>query len=193
MKKFLSLDLELTQPTCKIIQVGIAIGSLEESEKDWIKKKWYIDPKESITEEITKLTGISNEDIKKYAQPISVVAKELSQLITKNDCFVNPVTWGAGDSSELLDLFRSEDLEFKHFGRRWIDVKTLYTFLSFAQGTSNPAGGLSSCMGRYKLQFIGDAHRADVDAFNTLRFFFALIKRQQNFEQVLKTFKEMKS
>ena len=128
MKKFLSLDLELTQPTCKIIQVGITIGSMEEQEKDWIKKKWYIDPKESITEEITKLTGISNEDIEKYAQPISVVAKELSQLITENDCFVNPVTWGAGDSSDLLDLFRARIIGFKHLGGGWIDFKRFTLF-----------------------------------------------------------------
>jgi inhibitor of KinA sporulation pathway (predicted exonuclease) len=37
-------------------------------------------------------------------------------------------------------------------------------------------------MARYKLQFVGKAHRADVDAFNTLRLFFAILERQRTLE-----------
>ena len=40
-------------------------------------------------------------------------------------------------------------------------------------------GGLSKAMARYKLQFIGKAHRADIDALNTLRLFFAILNRQR--------------
>jgi inhibitor of KinA sporulation pathway (predicted exonuclease) len=43
-------------------------------------------------------------------------------------------------------------------------------------------GGLSKAMGRYKMQFVGQAHRADVDAFNTLRLFFAILERQRILE-----------
>jgi inhibitor of KinA sporulation pathway (predicted exonuclease) len=48
----------------------------------------------------------------------------------------------------------------------------------FANG-KRPSGGLSSAMGVYKLQFEGKAHRADVDAYNTLRLFFEILKRQK--------------
>jgi inhibitor of KinA sporulation pathway (predicted exonuclease) len=44
-------------------------------------------------------------------------------------------------------------------------------------------------MGRYGLKFEGTAHRADIDAENTLRFFFVLLNRQKQFE---KTFNEMR-
>jgi inhibitor of KinA sporulation pathway (predicted exonuclease) len=112
------------------------------------------------------------------------VAAELSAFILENNCFVNPVTWGAGDSAELLTEFHQRDIPFPHFGRRWIDVKTVYSFLQLAKGT-NPSGGLSSAMGRMKLQFRGPAHRAEVDAFNTLRFWFHLMERQTSFDAML--------
>jgi hypothetical protein len=37
-------------------------------------------------------------------------------------------------------------------------------------------------MGVFKLQFKGTAHRADVDAANTLALFFKLIERQRKME-----------
>ena len=43
-------------------------------------------------------------------------------------------------------------------------------------------GGLSKAMARYKLQFVGKAHRADVDALNTLRLSFTILERQRLLE-----------
>jgi inhibitor of KinA sporulation pathway (predicted exonuclease) len=106
------------------------------------------------------------------------IGQELSRLIKEHDVFVNPVTWGGGDSTELKDEFVQNGIEFRHFGRRWIDVKTWYTLRLLANG-KRPTGGLSSAMGVYKLQFEGQAHRADVDAYNTLRLFFEILKRQK--------------
>ncbi len=37
-------------------------------------------------------------------------------------------------------------------------------------------------MARYKLQFVGKAHRADVDALNTLRLSFTILERQRLLE-----------
>ncbi len=186
MQNFIALDLELTQPTRKIIQVGVCIGN-QDNEKEWVVKKWFIDPEEPISQDIFALTGISDSDISQFSQPLQEIADELSALITEHQCFVNPITWGAGDSAELLELFHSNNIPFKHFGRRWLDVKTMHTFLKLSKNkTGNSAsGGLASCMGQYKLQFSGKAHRADIDAFNTLKFYFHLIKRQQILEQAL--------
>jgi inhibitor of KinA sporulation pathway (predicted exonuclease) len=60
-----------------------------------------------------------------------------------------------------------------------------------ANGRS-PSGGLSSSMGRYKIKFEGEAHRADVDAYNTLRFFFHLMERQNILENTIETLKGIK-
>jgi DNA polymerase III epsilon subunit-like protein len=184
IKTFIALDLELNQPSGKIIQVGVCAGGRLQSEEEYRIKSWYLDPGEPIAPEIVALTGIDDQLIAEQAKPHAQVAAELSAFILENDCFVNPVTWGGGDSVELLDEFRQRDIRFPHFGRRWVDVKTVYSFLQMAKGV-NPAGGLSSAMGRTKLQFIGPAHRAEVDAFNTLRFWFHLMERQTSVDAML--------
>lgn len=189
-KKFLALDLELTQPSEKIIQVGVCVGSIEQPESEWIKRVWYLDPKEPLSEFITQLTGITDQDIKQYAVSHEQLAQELSELIVAEQVFVNPVVWGGGDSLELLAEFKTRNIEFKHFGRRWIDTKTFNIFLRLAEGKS-PSGGLKSAMGGFKLHFKGEAHRADVDAYNTLRFFFFLINRQSKLESLASDAKEI--
>jgi len=183
-QKYLALDLELNNaqdgatPNPKIIQVGVAIGSARENPKEWITKKWYVKINDPIYPFITDLTGITTQDIQQFGMTHYDIGQELSRLIKEHDVFVNPVTWGGGDSTELKDEFDKHGIEFRHFGRRWIDVKTWYTLRLLANG-KRPTGGLSSAMGVYKLQFEGETHRADVDAYNTLRLFFEILKRQK--------------
>ena len=50
-------------------------------------------------------------------------------------------------------------------------------------------GGLASAMGKFHLPFVGKAHRADVDAKNTLLFYFELLKRQKKLENMVSTIK----
>ena len=188
--KFLALDLELNQPSGKIIQVGVAIGDKNTRFEDYVVRKWYIDPQEPISEFINDLTGITDADIRAEAYSHEHVARELSELIKEHKCFINPVTWGGGDSVELLAEFCKNHADFPHFGRRWIDVKTWHTYLMLTRGKT-PSGGLSSAMGYFKLHFKGKAHRADVDAANTLALFFNLLERQARLESILDSAKSI--
>lgn len=183
---YLSLDLELNPSPDgpEVIQVGVCIGSVGIPTKDWITRSWYIEPSVPIEERITKLTGISDETVRSLGVPHAQVANELSELIKGTpDLFVNPVQWGLGDAEELLAEFKGRDIDFPHFGRRVIDVKHYYLYLELANGRS-PSGGLRSSMGRHGLHFSGTPHRADTDAFNTLRFFFHLLQRQESLERI---------
>ena len=182
--KFLALDLELNQPNGKIIQVGVAIGDKNTRFEDYVVRKWYLDPQEPISEFINDLTGITDSDIRAEAYSHEHVARELGELIKEHKVFVNPVTWGGGDSVELLAEFCKNHAEFPHFGRRWIDVKTWYTYLMLTRGKA-ASGGLASAMGYFKMHFKGQAHRADVDAQNTLALFFKLLERQAKLESIL--------
>jgi inhibitor of KinA sporulation pathway (predicted exonuclease) len=197
-QNYFSLDLELNNlnngTTPKIIQVGVSIGS--PVRPDDIKTfSWYLDPEEEITPFITKLTGIDNQLIKEKAVPHQIVAEELGALININKCFVNPIVWGGGgegnDATELKDEFRERNIDFPFFGRRVVDVKTLYVFNQMVQGKS-PSGGLRKSMLSYGLTFEGQSHRAEIDALNTLRFFFYFLEKQRKFEEYRFQMKEMR-
>jgi inhibitor of KinA sporulation pathway (predicted exonuclease) len=193
-QNYFSLDLELNNlnngTTPRIIQVGVSIGS--PVRPDDIKTfSWYLDPEEEITPFITKLTGIDNQLIKEKAVPHQIVAEELGALININKCFVNPVTWGQGDADELKAEFRERNINFPFFGRRILDVKTLYVFNQMVQGKS-PSGGLRKSMLSYGLTFEGQSHRAEIDALNTLRFFFYFLEKQRKFEEYRFQMKEMR-
>lgn len=188
-QNYLALDLELNQPSNKIIQVGIAIGSMAQPANCFVKS-WYVNPHEPINPEITILTGITDADVVEDTTPVAEIAGQISDLIKMYNCFVNPVTWGGGDSKELLDLFRSNSVEFKHFGRRWIDVKTIHQFIRVAKDKSF-TGGLASAMGDYKLSFKGSQHRAGDDAANTLGLYFKLLERQTSLNNLVYKAKEI--
>jgi DNA polymerase III alpha subunit (gram-positive type) len=182
-QRYVALDLEYNQPSGTVIQVGVAIGSAAQSQHEYVVRRWDLKVDEPISEFITKLTGITDEDCR-AGVALAQCAQELGKLLIEHEVFVNPVTWGGGDSVDLLRAFAQAQVEFHHFGRRWIDVKTWTTLLSLArtQSAKIQHGGLSKAMARYKLQFVGKAHRADVDAFNTLRLFFAILERQRILE-----------
>jgi inhibitor of KinA sporulation pathway (predicted exonuclease) len=194
---YFSLDLELNSKqdgtTPRIIQVGVSVAS--PVMPDDIKTfSWYLDPQEPITPFIQQLTGITDEIIKEKSVPHETVAQELGNIITENKCFVNPCVWGGGeknDATELKDEFRERGINFPFFGRRVIDVKTLYVFNQMVQGKT-PSGGLRKSMISYGLDFIGTSHRADVDAENTLRFFFYFLNKQRKFEEYKNEMKEMR-
>ena len=82
------------------------------------------------------------------------------------------------------------NITFPFFGHRWIDVKTWYVLRLLANG-KRPAGGLSSAMNTYKMKFQGEAHRADVDALNTLRLFFNILERQNNMQALIDEAKQL--
>ena len=177
-RNFIAIDLELNQPSNKIIQVGVAIGNSKQDPKDYLVRKWYIDPEEPIDHFIIGLTGITDSDIRSYSVSHQTVAEDLDQLIKEHQPWLNAVTWGFNDCDVLRSEFEKRNVSFKHFGGRYIDVKTVYNFLQFSQDRS-PKGGLRDAMATKEIWFDGSEHRADIDAQNTLKLFFGLM-RQQN-------------
>lgn len=191
---YLSLDLELNTnaegKTTKIIQVGVAIGSPEYPD-DIITHSWYVNPGEPLSPFITQLTGITESMVVEGSTPLSSIAEQLLELVDKYQTFVNPVQWGCGDVAELKGEFTAGDIPFRCFGHRHIDVKTIYSYIETSRG-KEAKGGLQSCMSKHKLKFEGQPHRAEVDAFNTLRFYFALLLRQRTLEEAMQSIKTIK-
>ena len=184
---YLALDLELNvneEGTHEICEIGIALGNIHEI---FLTDSKVIKIKQPLFEKTTEITGITQAEIDSGIT-LNEAAQWLSDIIDTYRPFVNPVTWGLGDSSELLNEFRVNNIHFSYFGRRIIDVKHLFLFIEAANGRSL-SGGLKSAMGKHKLKFFGNAHRAECDANNTLRLFFHLLKRQRKLEEIIDTAK----
>ena len=123
-RNFLSLDLEMNQPSGKIIQIGAVVGDIITG--DIVDRiRIYVNPNEPLLEYIVNLCGISQADVDSGDDLVSAYNK-LKSFHQKHDCFMNPITWGGGDSDYLLNQLKEEDKDIKWcFGRRWIDVKTI--------------------------------------------------------------------
>ena len=182
-KYFFALDLEMNQAensahTGKIIQVGLAIGNLEQNIKEYELFDWYVDPNEKIYPRITELTGITNQDIQEKSTYLEDIYNKINERIYHYNCYPNPVVWGAGDTSLLKQTFIEQLGYCKMFGHRDIDVKTLYTFFQLSKDKST-SSSLKSALSNIKIKFEGEAHRAHHDAANTLFLFSELVKRQR--------------
>ena len=172
---FQALDLEMNS-TGTIIQVGTCVGYLDDSFHIENQEGWIIRTDEEIDPKITELTGIKTEDVRgPHSVPLEVAYRGMCKTHQNTGAFINLVTWG-GPDGEILRAQLPANLEWR-FGRRWIDVKTIYTYECLIRG-KHPAGGLSKSMGRMGLKFVGTEHNAVHDAFNTMSFLLEMVKRR---------------
>jgi inhibitor of KinA sporulation pathway (predicted exonuclease) len=184
-KNFLSLDLESNQPSGTIIQVGACVGNLKSGE---ILEEYsaFIHTDEILSDFIIKLTSIKQKDVnngislvKAYECLISMFEKWNCQ---NRGCVL---TWGGSDTQDLKNQLGLKDYNKKpepntwYFGRRWIDVKTIFVAYQCANDKKHQAG-LSKALTKVGLQFKGRKHNAKFDAINTFRIFRELMKRMNN-------------
>jgi ATP-dependent DNA helicase DinG len=154
-------DLEMNQPSGRIIQVGGVIGDLHKG-RILTEFNYYVNPGEPLNPYITHLTGITDNDVIQGFD-ISVVKRDLDALITKYKVCKSPIVWGNGD---LRALKSQGGTGYFQDTNREIDIKTLHQFISLSRGLSM-RGGLDKSLGVYGLKFVGRPHNALDDAKNT--------------------------
>lgn len=168
--KLFALDLELNQPSKKIIQVGLVVGDTVTGEII-DELELYVDPQEPLDPRIITLTGITEEQIKICGISLDKAAWLAGLFIARHPgTFTNPLTWGGGDSHCF-----SQQTQTQLFGRRWVDVKTVHQTLMIARGKSVQAG-LAKALTKWGLNFKGRKHNALDDAKNTFHLYNHLIK-----------------
>lgn len=183
---FTSIDLEMNQPSRKIIQVGAVVGNISTGE---ILERFsiFVNPKEKLSKSIIELTKITQKDVDNGVT-LEEAYHQLRALHKKHGSFINPITWGGGDSQELLNqlikplthkilvwLRLKERIESGWcFGRRWVDVKTLFVSWRFANGQPIQ-GGLAKSMLKVGLRFNGQKHNARDDAENTFHMYRTML------------------
>jgi len=168
-----SLDMEYEQPCQTIIQIGVVIGNLK-SGKILEEYCEHVKVTLLLSEYIKKLTGIKQRDID-HGISFPEIYEDLKALHAHYKCFRNPLTWGGGDSQDLRKALDLDD-EIFLFGRRWIDVKTLFISYMFSKGESHRSG-LAKSLIRLGMRFDGKKHNAKDDAKNTFLIYHELLKR----------------
>lgn len=174
----------MNQPSGSIIQIGAVVGDIE-SKQILEKISIIVRQPETISDYIVNLTGIT-QDMVDSGVDLYAAYRQLQVLINKYSPFVNPVTWGGADSEELKKQVYSYCIqnniaqpESWCFGRRWIDSKTIFVSMRFAN-KQQIQGGLSRSMVKMGLKFKGRKHDAADDAENTFYMYCALLERLKN-------------
>lgn len=187
MQRIMVLDIELNQPSRRIIQIGAAVYDIRNATcYDTIEI--YVNPGEPISPEITDLTGVTDRDVVN-APGIIETYKQLKDFHKKHKCFINPIVWGSGfrnDSSEIYNQYceavvmtdgHGIDQAEEHFmGFRVLDAKTLYQSIQLFENSKH-GGGLKESMEKLGLKFEGDSHRALTDARNTFAIWYFLTRK----------------
>lgn len=172
---FTALDLELNQPSQSIISIGAVVGNIV-TEQIFEKLHVFVNPNETIAPYITELTKITQEDVD-GGVTLEEAYRKLQKMHENYGAFINALTWGGGDSQELLSQLKKNNANFEGwcFGRRWIDSKTLFVSWRIANGQPIQ-GGLAKSMLKLGLRFQGQKHCSADDAENTFRMYIALLK-----------------
>lgn len=170
-----SLDLEMNQPSGAIVQIGAAVGNLLTGEQVGLFEA-LVDPGEPLSPAISELCAIDPQDLRDNGVPLAEAYSRLVAFLEPHAQTrqLNPLTWGGGDSQALRTQLGVENEQWV-FGRRWLDVKTVYIAWCAARGL-NGTGGLSASMKKLKLKFEGRPHGAAADAWNTFRMYRALLQ-----------------
>lgn len=172
--KLTVLDLEHNQPSGKICQIGAVIGDTKTGEITQ-RLRVYVNPGEPIAPFITELCGITQEQIDKQGIPLNEAYALLKDFHRKHSEFMNPVTWGGGDSDYIFNQLDDKSKEDWCFGRRWVDAKTLVVSQMIAKENAVYSGGLGSAMKRFGMKFQGRKHDAQDDAENTWRIYYQML------------------
>ena len=168
----MSLDLEMNQPSGKIIQIGYCVNNLVSGELKH-SSSIIINPDEQLTNFIINLTGITQEEADSGRTLTSGYA-ELIEIHQSFGCFRNPLVWGGGDSDCLRKQLGIEDTDKFLFGRRWLDVKTVFIARCMSE-SKNFRCGLGKAIQRLGMKFEGRKHNAKDDALNTFRVYRHLL------------------
>lgn len=174
-----ALDLEMNQPSGRIIQIGAVLGELE-SGREVSRCAVWVNPDEPLAPAISKLVGVRQQTLESEGLALAAAYEELCLWLApwEVERGLNPLTWGGGDSQTLAEQVAAAGVVFDGrwlFGRRWLDVKTLYTAWRHSQGLG-AVGGLARSLRPLGLSFEGRKHRADDDAWNTFRAYHRLLR-----------------
>jgi len=171
--KLIITDLELNQPSNKIIQIGSVCVDTRSHKVLSIFNK-LCNPGELPDQYITDLTKITPEQVS-AAQPLAEVLTEHWNWFTNQGVNKRLGDWGTGDYAMLTKQSAERGVQIPE-RIKFIDIKLLAGILRESKG-SKLKGGLLNTLKLFELQFYPSeayCHNALYDAYNTARILFKI-------------------
>lgn len=180
--KIVAIDLELNQPSNRIIQIGAAVACTEAG-KVLNSQTWWVDPGEMINIDYPlrgssssqqTLGNLLGEDFivthTFCKEPASCQLESFWKWLLENGSGGKLIQWGSADLHLLLK--ESKNLNITYPSRlRMLDLKVAYQFL-FSK--NNKGLGLSKALKLQGLEFQGRAHDGRADAINTALLYLTM-------------------
>ena len=167
------LDLEMNQPSNKIIELGYVIFNAKTGNQ-LLARSLVINPQEPINPDIITLTGLDDEKCASgttLSTGYDVMCRDMARFNVSH----TPVQWGAGDAHTLRTQLELSAKDYI-FRTRTFDVKSLFQIHQLYSG-GKVVMGLEPAVETLGLTFQGKPHRAVNDAINTKNVFVALGKQ----------------
>lgn len=180
-KNFTVLDLKLNKPSDKILQVGVVIGNIY-TKNIVCANSLFVKTNEKISEYVTKVSGITQENVKNGIDLLTIYNK-ISSLHSKHNSSSLILSWGRNNSEYLKSQLKKEypNINIENnwkLGYRCIDVKTIYQFYQIING-KELQGGILKAVSELGLKFIGKKHDALWDSFNIFKIFVTLMEKMK--------------
>lgn len=174
--KVIVLDLEMNQPSEKIIQIGAWHISVNVEGFKFVEDfDCFVNPEELLSEEIIKLTGIKQFQVD-GAEKTLKAAQDFIAWVK----YVNPhmcVSWGA-------DWYWFMQQTGYRPGRV-LDLKLMHNLLQAQSSGKKRSKGLLGALNSYGIKFHGQQHNARLDAYNTGLLMQAMIKRHSDMGKIM--------
>jgi inhibitor of KinA sporulation pathway (predicted exonuclease) len=181
----ISIDLELNQPSKKIIQLGYVISNVK-TQTIKCSKRLYVNPCEVLSNDIINLTGITQKQVD-CGSALFTAYHIMCQDIQKYQVTKHPIQWGL-DHFELRNQLRLEWDEYV-FRRRAHDIKSFYQLYQMTTPNGKTVAGLNNALKQCDLSWDvkhGHQHDALADAYNTLLIYFHLSDKMKKYDQIEK-------
>lgn len=178
------LDLEGTQLTHEMIEIGAYKVILKpDCTVKKIHKPYhaYVLPKHHVGPIVTKLTGITDLQLKREGIPYRVVLEQLKGYLGKDFYHALFVSYGTEDAHIFLQSSENnmdastEDSRF--IARRFFDLADYIG--QFVRGADGNMLSLKNILNHYGVDFEGTQHNAQADAYNLILLYKAFLEKPE--------------
>ena len=183
-KCLLFIDLEGTQITHEMIEIGAYKVLLRDDLS--IKKVFkpyhaYVQAKHRVGAVVTKLTGITDLQLKREGIPFRLVLAQLKKYLGKDYDSALLVSYGSQDALIIrasgennMDAPKEDS---RNLARRFFDLAEFaHRYVKRSDGNQY---SLTDILKLYGVEFEGTAHNAQADAYNLFLLFKAMIEHPE--------------